>query len=95
MRGMGSWLFKEGEKREENNHRARVIVLPLEVAAIVLAGAHARGRNSSRISLTSPTRPVSHGIQLATGGIAVGSRALHGKRREHGQERLPRKYPSR
>lgn len=46
---LGIWVLEQREKRKQNDNRARVDDLPLEMAAIRFVGAHARGRDSSGI----------------------------------------------
>jgi hypothetical protein len=59
-------LLKQGQNGKQNENRARVDDLPLEMAAIRFVGAHARGRDSSSNSLARRGEPASRRIQLAT-----------------------------
>jgi hypothetical protein len=68
MRFSRRWLFQHGEQRQQDKNRARVNDLPLEVVAVRLMGAHARGRVSYAFSLT---RREECGGALATGSIQL------------------------
>src|SRR5229473_1396122 len=67
-------LLQNGKQRQQNKNRARVDDLPLEMVAVRLMGAHARGRVSYAFSLTSCEECrgacVTRRFQLATRRLA-------------------------
>lgn len=68
MRSRRRRQLKIGEKRQQNENRARVNDLPLEMLPIGLIEAHARGRVSYACSLTSREKFVAESAPGRNGG---------------------------